>query len=109
MNILEDSQQILFIALIACSIFIILNWWYVRKMSCNENYSPFRDTGGIFSKHTGYNYLDDYEYKQYYGTNPWIYPTPTNYYRQLYKNERENLKYLEEQRMKMLKNLKNVP
>ena len=109
MDIFKDSQEILFIAIIACFIFIILNWWYVRKMNCNEKFSPFRDTGGIFSKYTGYDYLDNYEYKQYYETHPWIYPAPTNYYRQLYKNERDNLKYLENLRSKILKNLKNVP
>lgn len=103
-----DPREILFVAIIACFIFIILRWLYVKKMNC-ENYSPFRDTGGIFSKYTGYNYLDDYEHQQYYENNPWIYPTPTNYYRKLYSNERKNRKYLEEQRQNMLKNLKNVP
>jgi len=106
----DKSQQTVFFVLITILIFVVARWWWKNSYRiCNENYSPFRNTGGIDSDHTGYTYLDEYSNQQFYKNNPWVYPTPTSYTRLLYKYERENNRYLEEQRKKILDNLKNLP
>ena len=59
-----------------------------------ETYSPYRRTGGCPPR-TGWNYLDAYEQEDYYKNYPYIYPTPTNYTRALYKGRRAEHDFIE--------------
>ena len=94
---MDSTQKTLFIAIVLPLSILVLAWWYDTFIRCNESFSPFKNTGGIPSEYSGYVYLDEYNTQQYYKMNPWIYPTPTSYIRQLYAAERnlldpENLK-----------------
>lgn len=65
-----------------------------------EGYSPYRRTGGCPAR-TGWTYLDSYAQEDFYRKYPFIYPTPTNYYRDWYANRRANYRFLASLRGKM--------
>lgn len=86
---MDPNQKTLMIAILLPLTILVIVWWYDRFIRCNETYSPFKNTGGISDDYSNYTYLDEYETQQYYKMNPWIYPTPTSYIRQLYSEERK--------------------
>lgn len=104
----ELTQKTIFLALVTILIILFMTRCCNTFIKCNENYSPFKNTGGITSEYSGYNYLDEYNDQQYYKFNPWIYPTPTSYIRLLYGEERKNAKYLEDMRKKMIKKMNHT-
>lgn len=74
--------------------------------SSQEGFSPYRRTGGCPSG-TGWNYLDAYEDQEYYRKYPYIYPTPTNYIRALFKGRRAQNKFQEKQYKKTVQEYLN--
>lgn len=99
-----DSTQKFFIwgIIIIFAIFVIYRFAKGKCLCSNqEGFSPYRRTGGCPVR-TGWNYLDAYEDQEYYRKYPYIYPTPTNYIRDLYKGRRAQNKFQEKQHEKVI-------
>jgi hypothetical protein len=113
----ESTQTSFLLGMAVIVSLFILTWWIAQKRydcqnrcwECDdsgplnrnkEGYSPYRNTGGCPNS-TGWTYQDSYDQEDWYRKYPYIYPTPTNYYRDWYANRRANSRYLESLRKKM--------
>ena len=90
----SSQNTLLWVLVLVVGVFIV--WWLLTSSCNSESYSPYRDTGGC-PICSGKTYLDAYYQSDYYRKYPYIYPTPTNYVRALYKGVRAEEKFRERQ------------
>ena len=109
----EDTNQKFFLSGILIILGVIILIWLLRRKcdyckngcwKCKEGYSPYRRTGDCPPR-SGWTYLDAYEQEDYYKKYPYIYPTPTNYWKEWYANRRANYRFLESLRGRMKEEL----